>query len=315
MNYRVSQVLNGERLDKALAILTNINREKIILKIESGEIEVNGKIVSTKSFRVKTDDLISCDLTELISQGELLPNPTITFKVVFEDEHILVIDKPARLVVHPSSLGSKNDLTKTLVSQLIHKYPQMKEVGESFRPGIVHRLDKDTTGLMVIAKRAQAYEKLKVAVKDHLIKRKYHAIVIGTFKDKFGKIEAPIGRSLTNKIKMAVVENGKPAVTHFKVLETFAGELSCSFVEVDLETGRTHQIRVHFSELDHAVLGDKLYGQKLKYGKIVLTRPMLHASQLCFEHPVTAKDIVVESELPDDFESVLSILRLLKSGR
>ncbi len=309
MIYNISQVLDGERLDKALALLTNANREKIIQKIFSGSIEVNEKVVLTKSYRLKTGDHISVDLDLFIDEYKLEPDPNITFKVIYEDEFIVVIDKPTNLVVHPSSPASKKDLATTLVSQLLYKYPKIANVGESFRPGIVHRLDKDTTGLMVIALENESYNKLKSAVKSHKISRKYLAIVVGTFKDKFGKIEAPVGRSLTNKVKMAVVENGKSAITHFKVLETFSSGSPCSLVEVNLETGRTHQIRVHFAELGHPVLADKLYSSKVKIQEVSALRPMLHATELSFLHPISNKLITTSSPLPEDFNMVLNQLR------
>ncbi len=309
MIYNISQVLDGERLDKALALLTNANREKIIQKIFSGSIEVNEKVVLTKSYRLKTGDHVSVDLDLFVDEYKLEPDSNITFKVIYEDEFLAVIDKPTNLVVHPSSLDSKKDLATTLVSQLLYKYPKIANVGESFRPGIVHRLDKDTTGLMVIALETESYNKLKSAVKSHKISRKYLAIVVGAFKDKFGKIEAPVGRSLTNKVKMAVVENGKSAVTHFKVLETFSSSSPCSLVEVNLETGRTHQIRVHFAELGHPVLADKLYSSKVKIPEVSALRPMLHATELSFLHPISNKLITASSSLPEDFNMVLNQLR------
>ncbi len=308
ITFQIPKILDAERLDKALTILTNLNRSKIIEAIDANLVTVNTKVITTKSFRLKQNDVVTVEVALIDTATVISANPEIRFDIKYEDEDILVIDKPSNLAVHPRSLESTGELANTLVSGIIAYDPNIATVGESFRPGIVHRLDKDTTGLMVIAKNNRAFDLLKFAVKNHLIERRYLAVALGVFSDRSVKIEAPIGRSLSDRRKMAVVESGKSAVTRFKVIESFNKHLKCSLLEVTIETGRTHQIRVHLSELGHPILGDKLYNGNIKNFPHAPTRPLLHAFSLKFKHPISDTTLNIKSNIPEDFATTLEIL-------
>ena len=247
----------------------------------------------------------------------------IPLRVVFEDDDLLVIDKPAGLVVHPGAGVASG----TLVHALVHRDPAIVGVGGANRPGIVHRLDKDTSGLMVVARTARAHRKLVEALRERRVKRVYHAIVQGDLRSEAGKIEAPIGRDPRQRSRMAVVtRGGKPAVTHWRALERYG---PYTLLEVSLETGRTHQIRVHFAHVRHPVLGDAVYGGRVK--KLLspsdaerslardllggLPRQALHASRLEFEHPLTGRMLAFHSPWPEDLAAAVNRLRTFLGRR
>jgi len=250
-------------------------------------------------------DVARGDQIEIILPPPVPAEPraqAIALKIVFEDEHMLVIDKPAGLVVHPAP-GSPDG---TLVNALLaHCSETLSGIGGVARPGIVHRLDKDTSGLMVVAKHDRAHQGLSAQLLDRSLGRTYLAFVWGTPTPRAGKIDAPIGRHPVDRKKMAVVKSGRSAVTHYEVLEILDG---ASLVKCKLETGRTHQIRVHLSHIGHPLVGDPVYGKGRRPPPIPLARQALHATEIRFIHPVTGKPMTFHSDLPPDLSALQSVL-------
>ena len=309
----------GSRLDivltKLLPELTRSNLKKII---ELNQVKINNIIINSPSKKLKINDNIEINL---IPKQEIKIEPFKTkLNIVFEDEDILVINKPAGMVVHPGA----GNYTETLVNALIYKYKKLSDLNGSTRPGIVHRIDKETSGLLVVAKNNKAHAHLGKQFNDHSISRTYQALVWGVLRPLSGRIETLIGRSRKNRQLMSVTEiTGKKAVTNYSTLKVFDIKdiPKISFVECQLETGRTHQIRVHMAYKGNSLLGDQQYGKKnLKFKKLneefaeklkVLNRQALHAKNLGFIHPTTNKFISFESELPADFKKILNLLNKL----
>ena len=306
----------GSRLDivltKLLPELTRSNLKKII---ELNQVKINNIIINSPSKKLKNNDNIEINL---IPEQEIKIEPYKTkLNIVFEDKDILVINKPAGMVVHPGA----GNYTETLVNALIYKYKKLSDLNGSTRPGIVHRIDKETSGLLVVAKNNKAHAHLGKQFNDHSITRTYQALVWGVLRPLSGRIETLIGRSRKNRQLMSVTEiTGKKAVTNYSTLKVFdiRDIPKISFVECQLETGRTHQIRVHMAYKGNSLLGDQQYGKKnLKFKKLneefaeklkVLNRQALHAKNLGFIHPTTNKFISFESELPADFKKILNLL-------
>ena len=313
------------RIDKYLVNrLLNISRSKIQAAAEAGNILVNDKIVSA-NYRIKPEEVISIVLPHPPREKEILPED-IPLDIVFEDEHILVINKAAGMVVHPGV----GNWSGTLINALYHHFRDLPlfQSGD-MRPGLVHRLDKNTSGILLIAKTEIALNRLSKQFYDRTITRRYMALVWGSFTDEEGRIEGHIGRDLKDRKKMAVYPDGsrgKAAVTHFRLVERL-GYLS--LVECRLETGRTHQIRVHFQHIGHPLFNDETYGgdQILrgttfsKYRQFVqncflrLPRHALHARSLGFRHPYTGEEMFFDSELPEDMEEVIDRWRRYTGGR
>ena len=309
----------GSRLDivltKLLPELTRSNLKKII---ELNQVKINNIIINSPSKKLKINDNIEINL---IPKPEIKIEPYKTkLNIVFEDKDILVINKPAGMVVHPGA----GNYTETLVNALIYKYKKLSDLNGSTRPGIVHRIDKETSGLLVVAKNNKAHAHLGKQFNDHSITRTYQALVWGVLRPLSGRIETLIGRSRKNRQLMSVTEiTGKKAVTNYSTLKVFDIKdiPKISFVECQLETGRTHQIRVHMAYKGNSLLGDQQYGKKnLKFKKLneefaeklkVLNRQALHAKNLGFIHPTTNKFISFESELPADFKKILNLLNKL----
>lgn len=287
---------SGIRLDKALADLTELSRSQANEAIKNGNILVNGKAVKAK-YSVKEGDLVIYDLPEpevLEYEAEDIP-----LDIVYEDDDVAVVNKPQGMVVHPS-VGHTSG---TLVNALMYHIHDLSSINGVVRPGIVHRIDKDTSGLLMIAKNDRAHQALAEELKDKKSLRKYLAIVHGNISNDRGVIEAPIGRSEKDRKKQAVMAKGKPAVTHFKVLERFG---NYTLVELTLETGRTHQIRVHMAYIGHPVAGDPLYGpRKTLKGN----GQFLHAQTLGFTHPTTGESLRFSVEPPAIFQETLENLR------
>lgn len=288
----------GLRLDKVLASeLKDRSREFIMRLIDEGEVLVNDKKVKN-SYRVKENDEITINIPEA-KNLDATPQD-IPLDIVYEDDDIIVINKPRDLVVHPSN-GHEDG---TLVNALLAHCTNLSGINGVKRPGIVHRIDKDTTGLLVVAKNDYAHEFLAKQLEDHTLHREYIALVKGVIKEEDGKIIAPIGRDKYNRQKMAVdVKNGKPAVTHFHVLKRFNQYTLISCV---LETGRTHQIRVHMNYIGYPIEGDPVYGPKshLLFDK----GQLLHAEKLILIHPKTKKKMTFSAPLPKDFQDVIDNL-------
>ena len=283
-----------ERVDSYLAKELNISRSKVQKLIKQGLVTVNEKVISS-NYLVKVGDFISVndDLDYEIS----VEAEDIDIDVVYEDSDLLVINKASGMVVHPAP----GHYSHTLVNALLYRF--QISGGEKNRPGIVHRLDKDTSGLMMVAKGEKTHEKLSRMIANKEVERHYLAIVDGVVKHDTGTIDAPIGRDANNRQKMAVTDvHGKEAVTHFRVLETFSNH---TLVECILDTGRTHQIRVHMAYIGHPVSNDPLYGR----GKSTEFGQMLHSKSIKFKHPTTGKELFFEVDPPKEFLEKIEKLR------
>lgn len=294
----IPESLAGERLDRVVSLIAEISRSDATITIASGAVQLDGAIASTGKLRLKVGQVVSVDLSKL-PQVELPgPDPSVLIDIVYVDEHIIVVNKAAGVVVHPGA----GNMERTLVNGLLALYPEISSVGEEHRPGIVHRLDIGTTGLLIVARTQEAYEELVAMMSLREVKRHYLALVWGHPSAPMGTIDAPIGRDPRDPLRMAVVASGKPARTNYEVLVTFP-EPEVSLVACELETGRTHQIRVHLQATGHPVVGDPNYGGAR--APLVLGRPFLHAERLVFDHPITGEPLAFEVPLPADLQAAL----------
>ncbi|MFN3714801.1 MAG: 23S rRNA pseudouridine(1911/1915/1917) synthase RluD [Alcanivoracaceae bacterium] len=295
----------GQRLDQvATELFGGFSRARLQEWIKSGSLTVNGEAVKPKQKLVGSEQLVLDAVLEVEVEDEAEP---ISIKVVFEDDHLLVIDKPAGLVVHPAA----GHAAGTLLNGLLHHNATQANLP---RAGIVHRLDRDTTGLMVVAKTLEAHASLVAQLQDKSLYREYEAVVQGVMTGG-GKVDAPVGRHPTDRKRMAVIPSGKPAVTHYRVTERFRGH---TLIRVQLETGRTHQIRVHMTHIRYPLVGDPTYGRlrfpagasaELRAMLHSFSRQALHARRLGLIHPETDQEMMFESPLPADFEALLATLR------
>lgn len=298
----VSEAYNGSRIDKAIGNLSeDISRAYVQKLIKKGHVFVNDLRVDNKKESVKSGDQITIEVPpakELSIEAEDIP-----LNFVYEDEELIIINKPQGMVVHPAP----GNWSGTLVNALMYHTDKLSSINGIKRPGIVHRIDKDTSGLLMIAKTDHAHNFLSAQLKDHSTTRKYYAIVHGNITQSRGTITAPIGRDRNNRLKMAVVAGGKEAVTHFTVLERYN---KYTLLELQLETGRTHQIRVHMSYINHQILGDPLYGRKKE--KVKWEGQLLHAKTLGFIHPSTKEYVEFDSELPEYFQRILKKVKAIQ---
>lgn len=287
------------RLDKALTILQNdLTRTMLQKLILEGKILVNGK-AEKASYKTKENDVIEIPETIIPKEIELKAED-IPIDIIYEDEDIIVVNKPKGMVVHPANGNPDGTLVNALMS--ICK-DSLSGIGGEIRPGIVHRIDKDTSGLLIVAKNDKAHLCLSEQIKNREITKKYVALVRGVIKENDATIDMPIGRSTKDRKKMAVRKDGKKAVTHFKVLQRFNGY---SYLDIKIDTGRTHQIRVHLSEIGYPIVGDTVYSNgKNPFG---VEGQMLHAKSLDFKHPITKEQMHLEAPLPEYFENVLKNL-------
>jgi len=310
----------GSRLDIVLVkLLPDLSRSNLKKIIELEQVKINNYIVKYASTKLKANDKIEITL---VSKEEIKILPAnIKLDIIFEDKDILIVNKPAGMVVHPGAGNHSN----TLVNALVHKYKEkLSNINGYTRPGIVHRIDKETSGLLVVAKNNNAHSNLGKQFSDHTIKRTYQALSWGILRPLIGRIETLVGRSRKNRQLMSVTEvSGKKAVTNYTTLKVFEIKdiPKISYIECELETGRTHQIRVHMAYKGCSLLGDQQYGKKnLKFKKInkdfedklkILNRQALHAKSLGFTHPSTKKIMYFESKLPQDFKKILDLLNKL----
>lgn len=294
--FSIPEELDGSRIDKCVSLLVaDVTRSRAQQLIESGDITVNGKLAG-KSLKVTAGDRVCINVPDP-EPIEAVPE-NIPLDIRYEDEYLLVVNKPKDMVVHPAA----GNYTGTLVNALLyHCGESLSGINGVMRPGIVHRIDKDTSGLLMVAKNDFAHRSLAQQIKEHSFRREYQAVVYGRFKEPEGVVDAPIGRNPSDRKKMAVtMKNSRNAVTHYEVIKEYA---SFSHLRLRLETGRTHQIRVHMAYLGHPVAGDPVYGPK----KVIkeLNGQCLHAGLIGFVHPKTGEYMEITSELPEYFRSFL----------
>ena len=294
--------LEGERVDAGLAKLLGVSRSVTAEMIANGFVSIDGK-QATKSDRLIEGSVIEAQLAEPKNRLELVETAVEDFKIIFQDEDIVVVDKPAGVAAHPS-VGWDGP---TVGGALLALGIQLTTSGAQERQGIVQRLDVGTSGLMVLAKTERAYSRLKQAFRDRTVHKVYHAVIQGLADPLAGTFDAPIGRHPKAEFKFAVMQDGKPSVTHYETVEAFR---SASLVEIVLETGRTHQIRVHFSTFRHPLVGDTMYGaDPVLAAKVKLDRQWLHAVRLSFTHPTSGEEVQFKSEYPAELSAALEILR------
>lgn len=301
MNYNENITINkideqyiGLRIDSVIADILNIPRNRVQHWIKDGFVKINNSCIA-KNYKLKPNDNAEITVPEKKAIGVNISDAPI--KIVYEDNYLIVVDKPSNLVVHP---GAGKEL-KSVVGALLYRKINLSNIGAPMRPGVVHRIDKNTSGLIVLAKNDESHFLLAKQFFNHTIKRKYVGIVTGHLKEENGVVNVPIGRNHKNRKVFSADKNGKSAVTHFKLIKRLNG---MDLVKFELETGRTHQIRVHMSHIHHALSGDKAYGGRSDHMK----RQALHAFFLGFIHPGTKKYISFYSPLPDD------IKKLIKQG-
>ncbi len=291
----VDDISGGERLDSFVAKKLDISRNSAAILIEESKVELSGKTLR-KNHRVSADEIYTVVLPEVKELA--IAAEDIPLDILFEDEHLLVINKVQGMVVHPAAGNWSGTLVNALLS---HCGDSLSGINGVHRPGIVHRLDKDTSGVMLVAKTDAAHRSLANQIQLHTVERVYHTIIVGHLRQSEGSVNMPIGRNTVDRKKMCITsKNSKEAITHYKVIEEYPG---FSYVQCKLETGRTHQIRVHMSYLGHPVLGDTVYGSKKN--QFGLKGQCLHSKNVLFKHPITEKEMFFDSELPEYFKNVI----------
>jgi len=280
--------------------LEEFSRNYLQKLISGGKVRQDGIKIVKKNYRLKEGMLLELNVPEP-EKLEVKPQ-NIKLNIVYEDEGLLVINKDKGMVVHPAP----GNYDGTIVNALLYHCDSLSSINGVIRPGIVHRIDKDTTGLLVVAKNDMVHKNLSEQLKEHEITRIYYALVEGNIKEKSGTVDAPIGRDPSNRMKMAVVEKGKPAITHFEVLRRFR---NATLVKCELETGRTHQIRVHMSYTGHPIVGDALYG--FKKNRHAFSRQALHAKKLTFHHPIEKRMMTFTCPMPEDMKELIQKMKAM----
>jgi 23S rRNA pseudouridine1911/1915/1917 synthase len=298
----VPAALAGQRIDRVVAMLTGLSRTEAADLVKAGAVEVDGKVATRGADRLREGQHVRFEAPEPVVEARPEPEADVEVPVVHVDDHIVVVDKPAALVVHPGA----GHVHGTLVSGLLARFPEIAEVGDPQRPGIVHRLDRGTSGLLVAARTQEAYHSLVGQLSDRTVSRRYRTLVWGHPESPRGLIDAPIGRSPKHPTKMAVTSNGKEARTRYEVVSRHAEPSPTAVLTCRLETGRTHQIRVHLAAIGHSVVGDDRYDGVRQ--TLPVERPFLHAEHLGFDHPVTGEAMAFDSPLPADLAAVLAQL-------
>lgn len=301
--------LDGVRVDKAVALVSDVSRSAVNAMIGESRITVDGVPVRSRSAVLRLGQVLRVDAEDEERRLGPEPDPSVDFEVVHEDADVIVVDKPAGLVVHPGP-GHR---TGTLVHGLLARYPELASAADAVssgpdRPGIVHRLDRGTSGLMVVARTADSYRSLVSQLGDRRVTRSYRVLVLGTVEGESGIVDAPIGRSVSSPTRMAVSRRGKEARTRYRVEQRFGTPAPSTLLTATLETGRTHQIRVHLSAIGHPVVADPVYAQGRTLPGATVSRPFLHAVSLGFAHPRTGEPVSWSSELPDDLHDQLAAL-------
>ena len=303
VRYHLSPHHDGERVDRVIAFFSGLSRSKVSDLISKRLILRNGIPIKKGSEIVHTNDEIS--MPNLVDEAveEIASDESIDFEVVFEDDSVIVVSKPSGLIVHPGS-GIANG---TLVNGLAAQFPDLREIGDPTRLGLVHRLDKGTSGLLIVARTPEALENLKFQMQERHVHRQYFAIVAGHVESNKGVVDAPLGRDPKNPLKRAVINSGKYARTHYEIDQKYESPFKVSMLNCRLETGRTHQIRVHLAAIGHPVLGDELYGGRTSFN--IENRLALHAQMLTFLHPKTKDLLNFESPLPVELTSMKDTFR------
>lgn len=303
VRYHLSPHHDGERVDRVVAFFSGLSRSKVSDLISKRLVLRNGIPIKKGSEIVHTNDEIS--MPNLVDEAveEIASDESIDFEVVFEDDSVIVVSKPSGLIVHPGS-GIANG---TLVNGLAAQFPDLREIGDPTRLGLVHRLDKGTSGLLIVARTPEALDNLKFQMQERHVHRQYFAIVAGHVESNKGVVDAPLGRDPKNPLKRAVINGGKYARTHYEIDQKYESPFKVSMLNCRLETGRTHQIRVHLAAIGHPVLGDELYGGRTSFN--IENRLALHAQMLTFLHPKTENLMNFESPLPAELTSMKDTFR------
>ena len=296
---QVPAALDGERLDRVVALVTGVSRARAADLVAAGEVTVDGEVVRQRSHRLAEGDVVAVEVGPDEGAEPLAADPSVPVTVVHEDPDVLVVDKPPGLVVHPGA----GRATGTLVQGLLARYPELAGVGDPERPGIVHRIDRDTSGLLAVARTPAAYDGLVAQLAARTVDRRYEALAWGHLDPAAGRIDGPIGRSRRHPTRMAVAADGREAVTDYRLLAAFDDPVEVSHLELRLRTGRTHQIRVHLRSIGHPVVGDDQYGGVRQ--SLAVPRMFLHAELLGFDHPTTGEHLELRAPLPEDLRSVL----------
>ena len=304
MRSAVPAALAGERVDRAVAILTGLARTRVAELVAAGAVRVGGAPVTSRSRRVAEGEELEVDLALLSGPAHLVPDPGVVVPVVHADNDVVVVDKPAGMVVHPGA----GNASGTLVHGLLALFADLAQSlpGDPARPGVVHRLDKGTSGLIVVARTEEAYSSLVHQMATRTVERRYLALVWGAVESSEGVVDAPVGRSSRDPTRMAVAAGGRPARTRYTVAVRYTTPAPLTLLECSLETGRTHQVRVHLAAIGHPVVGDNRYGKGRP--ELRLGRPFLHAHSLDFDHPRTGARTSFSSPLPPELAAVLSEL-------
>ena len=306
----IPAALVGERVDRIVALLTGCTRAEATALIASGAVRLDGAVIAKGSVRVDDGSALEIDAAPARPEPQLVGDPDVAVDVVYEDDDLLVVDKPAGLVVHPGS-GNR---TGTLVQGLLARYPELAAVGDPERPGIVHRIDKDTSGLLLVARSAAGFAGLSRQIGAHGVVRRYLALVWGHLDAPRGLIDAPIGRSTRAPTRMAVSARGRAARTNYEVVTRYDEPVPVTLLRCSLDTGRTHQIRVHLETIGHPVVGDRRYGgHRAPFAH--LGRFFLHSEHLELDHPVSGSPLRFDAPLPSELEDVVSRLRATASDR
>jgi len=301
--------LDGVRVDKAVSLVADLSRSTVNTLVDQGRVRIDGVTVRSRSTALRLGQELRVDRAEELGPDRPVGDPAVEFAVVHADRQVIVVDKPAGLVVHPGP-GHR---TGTLVHGLLAGFPELASVAEAVgsdpdRPGIVHRLDRGTSGLMVVARTPEAHRSLVDQLGRRDVVRRYRALVLGSVEGESGLVDAPIGRSISSPTRMAVSRKGKEARTRYHVEQRFSRPAPTTLLTATLETGRTHQIRVHLTAIGHPVVGDDVYGQGRSLPGALVSRPFLHAYQLAFDHPGSGERMSWTSDLPDDLGGQLEQL-------
>ncbi len=295
----IPNALDGERVDRVVSMLCDLTRKEASELVAAGGVRLGGRPVTLRSRRVTEGELLEIEAPPTAdAPDELEADPDVEVPVVFADDQVVVVDKPAGLVVHPGA-GRRSG---TLVHGLLARFPDIAAVGDPARPGVVHRLDRGTSGLLMVARTPLAYDSLVSQLAARTVDRRYLALTWGHFDNPAGVVDAPIGRGARDRTRMTVTAGGRSARTGYQVLESYDQPAEATLVECRLETGRTHQVRVHLAAIGHPVVGDVRYGGARPY--LSPGRPFLHAAELGFDHPATGERVSLESSLPPDLENV-----------